>query len=36
VRNHVQNLLAKLDAHSRLEAVATAVRQGLVERRAPS
>lgn len=36
VRNHVQNLLTKLHAHSRLEAVATAVRQGLVERRASS
>jgi DNA-binding NarL/FixJ family response regulator len=35
VRNHVQNLLTKLHAHSRLEAVATAVRQGLIERRAP-
>lgn len=30
VRNHVQNILRKLDAHSRLEAVATAVREGLV------
>jgi DNA-binding NarL/FixJ family response regulator len=32
VRNHVQNLLVKLGAHSRLEAVATAVRTGLVHR----
>jgi len=30
VRNHVRNTLAKLGAHSRLEAVATAVREGLV------
>lgn len=30
VRNHVQNILRKLDAHSRLEAVAIAVRQGLI------
>lgn len=32
VRNHVQNILTKLGAHSRLEAVATAVRAGLVHR----
>ena len=32
VRNHVQNLLSKLDAHSKLEAVAVAVRLGLLER----
>lgn len=32
VRNHVQNLLTKLHAHSRLEAVAVAVRHGLLER----
>lgn len=32
VRNHVQNILVKLGAHSRLEAVATAVRTGLVHR----
>lgn len=31
-RNHVQNLLTKLHAHSKLEAVATAVREGIVER----
>jgi len=30
VRNHVQRIMAKLDAHSRLEAVAVAVRRGLV------
>ena len=34
VRNHVQNVLSKLGAHSKLEAVAVAVREGLV-RRAP-
>ncbi len=32
VRNHVQNILVKLGAHSRLEAVATAVKTGLVHR----
>jgi len=31
VRNHVQSILHKLDAHSRLEAVATAAREGLIE-----
>lgn len=30
VRNHVAHLLEKLDAHSRLEAVATATRMGLL------
>lgn len=30
VRNHVQSALGKLNAHSRLEAVATAVRRGIV------
>ena len=30
VRNHVRNTLTKLDAHSRLEAVSTAVREGIV------
>lgn len=30
VRNHVQNILGKLDAHSRLQAVTAAVRQGIV------
>jgi putative two-component system response regulator len=29
VRNHVQNILYKLQAHSKLEAVATAVREGI-------
>jgi DNA-binding NarL/FixJ family response regulator len=32
IRNHVQNVLAKLDAHSKLEAVAIAAREGLVDR----
>ena len=32
VRNHIQRVLAKLGAHSRLEAVATAVRSGLLTR----
>jgi len=31
VRKHVQNLLGKLGAHSKLEAVSVAVRNGLVE-----
>jgi DNA-binding NarL/FixJ family response regulator len=30
VRNHVQSLLTKLEAHSRLEAVANAVRRGVL------
>lgn len=30
VRNHTQNVLVKLGAHSKLEAVATAVRSGIV------
>jgi putative two-component system response regulator len=30
VRNHVQNILYKLQAHSKLEAVATAVREGII------
>ncbi|MEY2421769.1 MAG: hypothetical protein QOI95_1836, partial [Acidimicrobiaceae bacterium] len=30
VRNHAQNILYKLQAHSKLEAVATAVREGIV------
>lgn len=30
VRNHVQNILNKLQAHSKLEAVATAVREGII------
>ncbi len=31
VRTHIRNLLDKLDAHSRLEAVASALRRGLIE-----
>jgi response regulator RpfG family c-di-GMP phosphodiesterase/DNA-binding CsgD family transcriptional regulator len=31
VRNHVQGILYKLDAHSKLEAVSTAIRQGVIE-----
>jgi two-component system response regulator DevR len=31
VRNHVQNVLAKLGAHSKLEAVAVAAREGLLD-----
>jgi putative two-component system response regulator len=31
VRNHVQSILYKLDAHSKLEAVSTAVREGVIE-----
>jgi len=30
VRNHVQNVLGKLQAHSKLEAVAVAVREGVI------
>ena len=32
VRNHVQRILLKLGAHSKLEGVAIAVREGLIER----
>lgn len=32
VRNHIQNILSKLDAHSKLEAVSVAMRQGIVGR----
>jgi DNA-binding NarL/FixJ family response regulator len=32
VRGHLRNLLLKLDAHSRLEAVARATELGLIER----
>lgn len=32
IRNHVQEVLYKLGAHSKLEAVATAVREGIIER----
>jgi DNA-binding NarL/FixJ family response regulator len=35
VRNHVQSLLTKLDAHSRLEAVAVAVRRGVLPNPTP-
>ena len=31
VRNHVQNILAKLDAHSKLEALSVAIRDGLID-----
>jgi DNA-binding NarL/FixJ family response regulator len=30
VRNHLQNILAKLDAHSKLEALSIAIRDGLI------
>lgn len=33
VRNHIQSVLSKLGAHSRLEAVAVASREGLIRRR---
>jgi DNA-binding NarL/FixJ family response regulator len=36
VRNHVQNILAKLDAHSKLEALAIANRDGLLARPQPA
>ena len=36
VRNHVQHVLYKLGAHSKLEAVATAVREGVIERDDPA
>lgn len=32
VRNHIQNALVKLGAHTRLEAVAIAVREGVIDR----
>jgi DNA-binding NarL/FixJ family response regulator len=35
VRNYVQSILTKLDAHSKLEAVSTAVREGIVDYAAP-
>jgi len=35
VRNHVQSLLNKLDAHSKLEAVAIATREGLLDHGKP-
>ena len=31
IRNYVQAILTKLDAHSKLEAVATAVREGIID-----
>jgi DNA-binding NarL/FixJ family response regulator len=31
VRNHIQSVLVKLDAHSKLEAVVIAGRQGLLD-----
>jgi two-component system response regulator DevR len=31
IRNHVQSVLAKLGAHSKLEAVSTAVREGVID-----
>jgi DNA-binding NarL/FixJ family response regulator len=31
VRNHVQRILAKLDAHSKLEALSVAIREGLID-----
>jgi DNA-binding NarL/FixJ family response regulator len=31
VRNHVQSVLAKLDAHSKLEALSIAIREGLID-----
>jgi DNA-binding NarL/FixJ family response regulator len=31
IRNYVQNILTKLGAHSKLEAVATAVREGIID-----
>jgi DNA-binding CsgD family transcriptional regulator len=36
VRNHVKHILYKLGAHSKLEAVATAVREGCIERDHPT
>jgi DNA-binding NarL/FixJ family response regulator len=31
IRNYVQSILTKLDAHSKLEAVSTAVREGIID-----
>lgn len=31
VRNHVQSVLSKLNAHSKLEAVSIAVREGIID-----
>jgi len=36
VRNHVQSILAKLDAHSKLEALSVAIRDGLIDPPGPS
>lgn len=36
VRNHVQNILSKLGAHSKLQAVVIASREGLTEHRIPA
>ncbi len=33
VRNHIQRIIGKLNAHSRLEAVTTAVREGVIQMR---
>ena len=31
IRNYIQSILTKLDVHSKLEAVSTAVREGIIE-----
>jgi DNA-binding NarL/FixJ family response regulator len=31
IRNHIQSVLKKLDSHSKLEAVSTAVREGIID-----
>jgi DNA-binding NarL/FixJ family response regulator len=36
VRNHVQSILAKLDAHSKLEALSIAIRDGVIDPPGPS
>jgi DNA-binding NarL/FixJ family response regulator len=36
VRNHVQSVLAKLNAHSKLEALSIAIRDGVIEPPGPS
>ena len=36
VRNHVQSLLAKLEAHSKLEALSIAIREGIIDPPGPS
>ena len=30
LRNHIQNIISKLGAHSKLEAVSIAIREGLI------